>query len=253
VFNHCKNKESRGAVGHTGKLVTKLNNLKIVKFDTLTEEIIRGPNGFAILAKPGEVGELLGEIIPDDPLGKFDGYHGNPEATNKKLARNVLKKNDLYFRSGDLLKQDERGYYFFVDRIGDTFRWKGENVSTTEVTEVLSTFPGVTEVNVYGVSIPGKEGRCCMAAMVFSDLNFDTLAKYCRDNLPTYAIPLFIRKMPEIQITSTFKHQKGDLQKQGIDLGQIKDEMWCYDFNKGTYIPYTSKEYEEIAKGRAKL
>jgi len=167
----------------------------------------------------------------------------------------LLKKGDLYFRSGDLMKRDQNGYWYFVDRIGDTFRWKGENVSTTEVAEVVSTFPGVSEVNVYGIEVPGQpDGRACMAAMVFSDnLDFQGLAKHCKDRLPSYALPLFIRREKAIEITSTFKHQKVHLRQQGCDPAKVKDPLWWYNPTKGTYEPFGPAEYENLQKGRAKL
>jgi len=153
------------------------------------------------------------------------------------------------------MKRDKQGFWYFVDRIGDTFRWKGENVSTTEVAEVVSTFPGVSEVNVYGIEVPGQpDGRACMAAMVFADdLNFDGLAKHCRDRLPAYAIPLFIRKEKQIEITSTFKHQKVHFRKQGCDPTQVTDPLWWYDPKKNTYVPFGPKEFEDLQRGRAKL
>merc|ERR1719265_2713722 len=128
-----------------------------------------------------------------------------------KILRDAFKKGDRFFRSGDLLKKDAKGYYYFVDRIGDTFRWKGENVSTMEVSEVLSSFPGVVDANVYGVEIPGKDGRGCMVALTLDpglELDATKLATYCRANLPSYSIPIFIRFLPSasINLTGTLKH-----------------------------------------------
>jgi len=173
----------------------------------------------------------------------------------KKIYKDAFKKGDLYFRTGDLMKRDSHGYWYFVDRIGDTFRWKGENVSTTEVAEVVSTYPGVSEVNVYGIEVPGQpDGRACMAAMVFSDnLDFQGLAKHCKDRLPGYAIPLFIRREKAIEITSTFKHQKVHLRQQGCDPSKVKDPLWWYNPVKSTYEPFGATEYENLQKGRAKL
>jgi len=255
LLNHCTHKRHRGSVGHTGPILTKLYKVKLVKFDIEKEEPIRGKDGFLIDVQPGEPGELLGEIVEGDPVRGFDGYHDNKEATNKKIYRDAFKKGDIYFRTGDLLKRDKDGYWYFVDRIGDTFRWKGENVSTTEVAEVVSTFPGVSEVNVYGIEVPGQpDGRACMAAMIFEDnLDFDGLAKHCKERLPVYAMPLFIRKEKAIEITSTFKHQKVHLRQQGCDPTKVKDPLWWYDPKQGTYKPFGQKENEHLQQGRAKL
>jgi len=255
LFNHCVDKRSRGSVSHMGPLLFKLYKLKLAKFDVASEEIVRGPNGFVIECAPGEPGELLGEIVMGDPVRGFDGYHDNKEATQKKILKDAFKKGDVYFRSGDLMKRDKQGYWYFVDRIGDTFRWKGENVSTTEVTEVVSTFPGVSEVNIYGVEVPGHpDGRACMAAMVFADdFNWDGFAKHVKDRLPVYAIPLFIRKETQMATTSTFKHQKVHLRQQGCDPEKVKDPMRYYDPKKNAYLPFGKKEYEELQRGRSKL
>merc|ERR1719359_2223412 len=147
----------------------------VVKFDVENEVPVRDrATGFCIRCDVGEPGD-------------FEGYTSK-EATDKKILTDVFKKGDRYFRTGDLLKQDSKGYYYFVDRIGDTFRWKGENVSTMEVSEVLSAFPGIIDANVYGVQIPGKDGRACMAAITTEGNkkpDAEKLAVYCRSNLPS--------------------------------------------------------------------
>mmetsp|Transcript_1201 Transcript_1201/g.1429 ORF Transcript_1201/g.1429 Transcript_1201/m.1429 type:complete len:594 (-) Transcript_1201:3314-5095(-) len=210
LFNHCTDERSRGAVGHMGAIFKQLGFCTIIKFDHEKEEPIRDPvTGFCIEASDGEVGEAIGEI-KNRPAGTFDGYYGNEEQTNKKVLRNVFKKGDRYFRSGDLLMKDKLGYYFFVDRIGDTFRWKSENVSTTEVAGIVGNIPGVTEANVYGVQLPGKDGRACCAACVLDDqvIDLETFANICKSELPSYAIPLFIRKMDKMDTTGTFKSKR---------------------------------------------
>src|SRR5204863_6712202 len=123
--------------------------------------------GFCVRCGPNEVGEALGRIPPDasNVGSRFEGYTSR-EASEKKILRDVFEKGDIWFRTSDLLRKDEQGYFYFVDRIGDTFRWKGENVSTSEVSEAVTAFPGVAEANVYGVSIPGRDGRAGMAALV---------------------------------------------------------------------------------------
>jgi len=138
--------------------------------------------------------------------------------------------------TGDLLKSIG-GYYYFVDRIGDTFRWKGENVATSEVEAVLRAFPGVQDVNVYGVQIPGQSGRAGMAAIVGSNLDLRALYKHCNEQLPPYAVPVFLRIRKELAVTGTFKHQKGDLQTEGFNPNIIKDPLFTKSTSERTYIP----------------
>merc|ERR1712039_82244 len=162
-----------------------------------------------------------------------------------------------YYRSGDLLRKDANGYFYFVDRIGDTFRWKGENVSTMEVSEVLSGFPDVVDANVYGAAVPGKDGRACMVAITVADgkkLDSATFATYCRANLPAYSVPLFVRLLAEdINLTGTFKHQKVDYRNQGCDPAKITDEVWWFNLESGTYEPYSSDVYAKISSGQSRL
>ncbi len=143
------------------------SNFRLVRYDVETESHPRDENGRYILCKPGEVGEGLGYIVnhPDIGAGRFEGYT-SPEATEKKILRNVFTEGDAFWSSGDLLRYDEDGYFYFVDRIGDTFRWKSENVSTAEVAEALADYPGMELLNIYGVKVPNHEGRAGMAAIV---------------------------------------------------------------------------------------
>ncbi|KAI1311536.1 hypothetical protein EDD11_003452 [Mortierella claussenii] len=242
-----------GAVGYRGPIARMLDGgLRIVQFDLQTEELIRDKNGRCIECRPGEPGELLTLIEAANPTRDFKGYHGNNSATNKKLAKDVFKVGDTYFRTGDILRRDADGYFYFGDRVGDTFRWKSENVSTAEVSEVLSGHPDCLEVNVYGVEIPGHDGRAGMAAIVAKDsMNWDTFAAYALKNLPRYSIPLFIRKVPLVEITGTFKQRKVELVKEGIDPNVIKDEMLWLDGH--SYKPFKSDEHQRVISGKAKL
>ena len=155
--------------------------------------------------------------IGDEPRTNFTGY-ADKAATEKKVLRGAFAPGDAWFRTGDLMKQDEEGYFYFVDRIGDTFRWKGENVSTGEVSERLSEIPGVKEANVYGVAVPGADGRAGMASLVTGP-EFDLAAFQTQSEamLPPYAQPLFLRLQPEIETTGTFKYRKIDLVEDGFD------------------------------------
>jgi len=265
LSNHCTAPDSRGAVGVMGLMrLTKMN--VIVKFNDDTEEVVRGPDGFCILCGPGEAGEMIGLINENDPTRRFQGYHGNQKATQNKIIHDVFKKGDSYFRTGDLLKMDAGGYVSFVDRIGDTFRWKGENVATTEVAEVVSLFEGIAEANVYGVQVPGKDGRAGMAALTLKEgylppsapgagTHFDVhgLAKHCTKNLPSYAVPVFLRFLPEVPITGTFKHQKVQLRKEGADPSVIPDPLFFLNPDSKTYEPLTPPAYLTLATGSSKL
>ena len=258
LINHCVTKEDRGAVGRGGWLMRKLMGHKIVKFDVVEEEPVRNAAGFCVECAFDEPGELLMPIKKDDPTTAFAGYN-NKKATAKKIAENVFVKGDKYFRSGDLIKQDARGYYHFVDRIGDTFRWKGENCSTTEVTECISTFLGIEECNVYGVQIPeNKDGRAPMAAITpvdgdLKNIDFKALSAHVIGELPSYARPLFIRILPKVAVTATFKHQKVKLRKEGMDVTKITDPMMWLNPATKTYESFGPKEMNKVVTRQARL
>ena len=256
LMNLCTNKEDRGAVGRAGWFLRGASGFKIVQFEIQTEELVRDPlTGFCIECEAGESGELLTPITDKTP---FDGYK-NPAATKKKIAVNVLTPNDRYFRTGDLLSCDEKGRYYFIDRIGDTFRWKGENCSTTEVSECVSTFPGVSECNAYGVLIPeNMDGRAPMCAITpingdLSQLNLQGLAKHVKKELPGYAVPMFLRILPQIEQTATFKHQKVTLRTDGIDLSKVNDPIYWMNPKTGTYEPFGSPELHSVVTKQARL
>ena len=175
----------------------------------------------------------------------FDGYL-NKQATQKKIAHDVVKKGDKWFVSGDTVYWDELGYLFFHDRIGDTYRWRGENVSTTEVEGVILKALGPKSVVVYGVEIPGCEGRAGMAAIEDPDHVIDVkiLGQKLADSLPPYAKPIFLRITNSVDTTGTFKFQKGRFRKEGFDLNVVQDELFYFDLQVGEYCVLT----EEICK-----
>jgi len=246
---------SVGAVGRIPGYAKKTFNVEIVKFDVENEEPVRGADGMCIKCEPGEVGEAIGKIVddPDKPTGRFDGY-ADPKATEKKILRDVFEKGDMWFRSGDLLKQDKRGYFYFMDRIGDTFRWKGENVATSEVAEAISVFPGVKEANVYGVSIPGTDGRAGMVSMVVAEEpDWDKFKQHLTDNLPVYSHPVFVRLQEEVEITGTFKHRKVDLVKEGFEPDKISDPIFFFDPREKKYVRLEESVYQDIQSGGLKL
>jgi fatty-acyl-CoA synthase len=220
-----------GAVGRIPWFVARRFPNAVVKFDVEKEQPVRNAEGFCIPCDPDEPGEVIGKIIndPSKPSNRFEGYASKAE-TDKKILRDAFEKGDAWFRTGDLMRKDANGYFYFVDRIGDTFRWKGENVATSEVQEAITVFPGVAEANVYGVAIPGKDGRAGMAAIV-TEGNIDLAAfrDHINAHLPEYARPLFLRIRAELDITGTFKQKKVDLVKQGFDPAASGDPIYFND------------------------
>ncbi|XP_022110796.1 very long-chain acyl-CoA synthetase-like [Acanthaster planci] len=243
-----------GSVGRFGGLMKAvLNIIEIVKCDIETAEPIRDANGKCIIAEPGETGLF---VVKVDQRIHFDGYMADKKTNEKKLVRNVKKVGDVYYNSGDLMMVDKEGYLYFKDRLGDTFRWKGENVSTTEVAEIMGIFPAIMESNVYGVVVPGKEGKAGMAAVrLKKDVEFDpkSLYDHVTKALPLYACPKFLRITEEILTTTTFKHQKSNLAKEGFDVNIISDPLYFLDVEKKTYVPLDKDVMRRIVIGQARL
>lgn len=218
-------------------------NLRLVRYDIENDCHPRDAQGFYQLCEVGEVGEAMGFIIdhPDIGGGRFEGYTA-AEATESKIRRNVLSAGDAYWSSGDLLREDADGYCYFVDRIGDTFRWKSENVSTQEVAAALGDLPGLELINIYGVQVPGHEGRAGMAAVLMqAGQRFDPQALFDLSelHLPRYAAPVFVRVSAAADLTSTFKLRKVDLQRQGYCPVACQDPLFVRDEQAGTYVPYS--------------
>lgn len=237
-----------GAIGRVPGFLRQRYRLALVKFDVEAELPIRDENGFCIEADIGEVGECLGEIN-EQPRSTFEGYSSEDQTQDKKLTH-VFKPGDAWFSTGDLMTKDKGGYFYFVDRVGDTFRWKGENVSTSEVSEVLTVFDGVKEANVYGVHIPHTDGRAGMAALVVED-GFDLAAfyEYISTELPSFSQPLFLRLQTEIHVTETFKQRKVDLVKQGFDPSRIADPLYFLHLQKSGYVPMDDTLFKQICAG----
>jgi len=242
-----------GAIGRVPWYMRTIQKIRLVRYDVNIGAAIRGPDGFCSETANGEVGEAIGKIDPNDPRFRFDGYTGS-EDTEKKILRNAFRKGDAWFRTGDLMRRDQHGYFYFVDRTGDTFRWKGENVATSEVAEALSLFPGILEANVYGVVIPGGEGKAGMAALVTAPrFDIDALASHLEENLPPYARPVFLRFQQQIEATSTFKQRKVELQKQGFNPAFVADPIYVRNGDTGRYAALTPQLYEDICSGKTKL
>jgi fatty-acyl-CoA synthase len=241
-----------GAIGRLPRLLERRFPVRIVKFDVEREAPLRDAHGFCIRCAPGEIGEAIGQIVNDPamPTNRFEGYAA-PEDSERKILRNVFVADDAWFRTGDLMRQDRRGYFYFVDRIGDTFRWKGENVSTTEVAGVINQFPGIHDANVYGVSIPGHDGRAGMAAIAAErDLDLAALRAHLHALLPAYARPLFLRIRGEIEVTMTFKQKKVELVAQGFDPALTADAIFFEDARTEAYVPLDSMMYRDIVDGK---
>jgi fatty-acyl-CoA synthase len=218
-----------------------------VQFDLETEAPVRGPDGLCIEAGPGQIGECIGQI-GHEARDEYSGYV-DKAASEKKVLHDAFEKGDAWFSTGDLMKTDADGYFYFVDRIGDTFRWKGENVSTTEVAEQLQAAPGVKEANVYGVTVNGADGRAGMAGLVVdSAFDIKTFGEHVAQVLPPYAQPLFVRVLPAIETTGTFKFRKIDLIADGYDPGKIKGPLYFHDPKKG-YLKVTKGMFEKLSAG----
>lgn len=228
--------------------------VKLIAYDIANDEIIRGEDGFCQEVPAGEPGLLLIQVTA---RSQYEGYT-NQEASEKKLLRDVIEEGDLYFNSGDLMKTIDVGFawfrphYQFVDRIGDTFRWKSENVSTTEVSDIVSQHPDVDFCVVYGVEIPGTDGRAGMAAIVpsegrsLSNMDLAGLSAHIRTNLPLYAQPIFIRILKELPTTTTHKLQKNQLQEDAFHLDQVPDDLLVLKPKTEQYALMDADFYDEI-------
>jgi len=240
-----------GAVGRIPRLLRSRLPARIIRFDVETEEPVRGPDGLCIEAAPDEIGEAVGPIT-GEARQRFDGYNDEAQS-KKKLLHDVMAKGDLWFRTGDLMKMDADGYVYFADRIGDTFRWKGENVSTSEVEIAISSMPGVKHAIVYGVQVPGQDGRAGMAAITPEGVDLKALYAHLAANLPAYARPVFVRFQKDVETTGTFKYRKVDLVKEGYDARATVDPVFVVDNEARSYQPVTPELIQKINGGAIRL
>ncbi|XP_011382952.1 bile acyl-CoA synthetase [Pteropus vampyrus] len=243
----------RGAVGKMSCFLRMLTPFELVQFDMEATEPVRDKQGFCVPVGPGEPGLLLTRVLGRSP---FLGYRGPRELSERKLVRDVRRPGDIYYNSGDVLSMDLEGFLYFQDRLGDTFRWKGENVSTREVEGVLSLVDFLQEVNVYGVSVPGCEGKVGMAAVQLAPgQTFDgqRLYQHVRVWLPAYAVPRFIRIQDALEITSTFKLVKSQLVREGFNVGVIADSLFVLDNQNQAFRPLTPDVYQAVCEGTWKL
>ncbi|XP_072015110.1 long-chain fatty acid transport protein 1-like [Amphiura filiformis] len=245
-----------GAIGFNSRILPSFYPVSLIKVDEDTGEVIRDSNGLCIACKPGEPGQLIGKIVKGDPTKEFHGYV-NQQATSKKIGYDIFKHGDSAFLSGDILVMDDYGYMYFKDRAGDTFRWRGENVSTTEVESTISKAVKLNDAVVYGVEVPGLEGRAGMAAIVDETGHLDlvSLNHSLKNSLPAYARPVFIRVMNQVNTTGTFKLVKTDLRKEAFNPKHLKpkEKLFFLDGKVGEYAPIDGAVYAAILSGSIRL
>jgi fatty-acyl-CoA synthase len=244
-----------GSIGRVPPFLAHRFPLELVKFDVDAGEPVRDANGYCVRCHANEPGEAISRIVQggSSTAGGFEGYTDAAD-TDRKVLRSVFEPGDAWFRSGDLMRRDEAGFLYFVDRVGDTFRWKGENVSTTEVAEVIAAYPGVIEAIVYGVNFAGSEGRAGMAAIVAApDFDLVGFGDHLAGRLPEYARPLFLRFRDAIEMTSTFKPRRHDLVREGYDPSLTADALYFYDRTSQKFVRIDARFLERIKAGVVRL
>jgi fatty-acyl-CoA synthase len=244
-----------GAIGRIPAFLAGRLPVALLRFDVDSSEPWRNSDGLCERCAPDEVGEAVG-LMPEsdgERAGRFEGY-ADAEASNRKILRNVFKEGDAWYRTGDLMRRDERGFYYFVDRVGETYRWKGENVSTAEVLTALTASRGVLEGVVYGVSVPGADGRAGTAALVVNaDFDLAAFRAETASRLPPYARPVFVRLLPALEATGTFKPRKQDLMQAGFDPHRIKDPLYFDDVRAQRYVTLDAELFAAIAAGTVRI
>jgi fatty-acyl-CoA synthase len=244
-----------GAIGKIPSFLAHRLSVALLKFDIDSGEPLRNAGGYCERCGSDEVGEAVG-LIPgagNGFAGRFEGY-ADAEASARKVLRNVFTDGDAWYRTGDLMRRDANGFYYFVDRVGETYRWKGENVSTAEVLTALAASRGVLEGVVYGVAVPGADGRAGTAALVVNE-EFD-LAAFRADaaqRLPAYARPVFLRLLRSIESTGTFKPRKQELMQAGVDPARITDPLYFDDPRTQRYIPIDAALFAAICAGAVRI
>lgn len=235
-----------GAIGFISRIIPAVYPISIIKADPATGDPIRGKNGLCQLCDIDEPGVFIGKILPGNPSRAFLGYVDR-KASDKKVVHDVFKKGDMAFLSGDIVCADARGNLFFKDRTGDTFRWKGENVSTSEVEAQVSNLAGYRDCVVFGVEVPNSEGRAGMAAILDPERKVDVkqLGLGLKGAMPAYARPIFVRLLDHVDMTGTYKLRKVDLQQDGFNPNVTTDHIY-YMSSRGTYELLTSEAYDQI-------
>ncbi|KAM8794334.1 LOW QUALITY PROTEIN: long-chain fatty acid transport protein 3, partial [Eudromia elegans] len=242
-----------GAVGRSSFIYKLFSPFELVRYDVAQGAPVRDAAGRCIRVGPGEPGLLIAPVTPRTP---FLGYAGSRELSEQKLLRDVFAAGDTYFSTGDLLEQDAEQFVRFRDRTGDTFRWKGENVATTEVAEALVAHEALQEATVYGVTVPGHEGRAGMAALVLRPgchLDGARLYRHVQELLPPYAWPRFLRLQERLDVTGTFKQQKGRLAREGFDPARVAEPLLVLDAAAGAYVALGPRRWDDLVAGRLRL
>ena len=251
VFSLYNVEGEPGAIGRIPGFMAHRFPAALVAFDPETGRPARGPDGLCRRVAQGQAGEAIGRISAGGDLAhRFEGYTAKADSA-AKILRDVFEPGDAWLRTGDLMRQDARGFFYFVDRVGDTFRWKGENVATTQVAQVLAAAPGVAAACVFGVEIPGADGKAGMAALVPGD-GFDVVALHAWlvERLPAYARPLLLRLVPDLAMTETFKQKKADLAREGYDPAAVTDPLFL--LRPDGYEPLDAL-YAELLAARLRL
>jgi putative long chain acyl-CoA synthase len=240
--NVCLANLTGDKIGSIGRPLPGTNEVMLVAYDASSGRPERGSDGFVREVDDGEPGLLLARIGDDHPLAHFDGYL-DEEETERKIVRDALELGDAWFNTGDVLRCDEEGDYWFVDRVGDTFRWRGENVSTEQVARVVRRASFCSSAVVYGVEVPGHEGRAGAAAIVLEDgsaFEGDTLYELVGEHLFEAARPRFVRIVDDLETNDAFKYLKRQLQRDGVDPRELDDPLYYYDDEAETYAPLTA-------------
>ena len=242
-----------GAIGRVPSFLAHRFPAAIVRYDSVIGEPVRDAEGRCLRCEPGEVGEAIGRIAAPKEGGpnRFEGYTSRVDG-DRKILHDVFQAGDAWFRTGDLMRRDEAGFFYFVDRIGDTFRWKGENVSTTEVADVLTACPGVQAAAVYGVEAAHCDGRAGMAAITVGPaFDLEDFGRRVDEALPSYARPVFLRICDDLQTTETFKLKKATLASEGFDPAHVRDAV--YVLQAGAYQRLGDAAYARLLAGELRL
>lgn len=243
-----------GAVGFVSLLFPGILPLGLIKINEETGKEFRDRSGKCIPCEPGEPGEFVGKIVRNHPVRDFHGY-ADESSTRKKILENVFSKGDLFFRSGDILVMDDLGWLYFKDRAGDTYRWRGENVSTNEVEATVSNMISLKDAIVYGVEVPGNEGRAGMAAIhdPEGEVDLERLATGVKEKLPFYSRPMFLRLVDRLEMTGTFKLKKFTLQHEGFDPSVVSDKLFFLHPKTGNYEILNKELFNAIVTGSLRL
>ncbi len=243
-----------GAIGRIPPYLATRLPVALLRFDVDTGEPRRNQGGYCELCAANEIGEAVG-LIPagGERAGRFEGY-ADADASARKVLRNVFKEGDLWYRTGDLMRRDERGFFYFVDRVGETYRWKGENVSTAEVLSALAASRGVLDGVVYGVIVPGADGRAGAAALVVNaDFDLAAFREDVAQRLPPYARPVFLRILTKLEATGTFKPRKQELLQAGFDPNRADGPLYFDDPSSQRYVPVDAALFAAISAGKVRI